>query len=144
MKNLVNYNEAYAEVIEVLNYIPLEDYKRIPEKYITFLKENSDENNTFTYNVALPFEKQEISDTAKNILAMIFRLFIITKEKKEELTIKDKKQEEKIIKNTEKFFKKNTIKQKENIQEQNEKALIEKRESIIKKIWNKIKSIIGK
>lgn len=92
-----NYEEAYAEVIEVLNYIPINEYKKIPKQYITFMEENCSETSSFVYNIALPFDKQNISDTAKNILGMIFRLFIIGESKKEELSNKDieiKKQEE--------------------------------------------------
>ena len=82
MTKIDNYEEAYAEVIEVLNYIPMNEYKKIPKKYIVFMEENCSENSSFTYNIALPFEKQNISDTAKNILGMIFRLFVIEQSKK--------------------------------------------------------------
>lgn len=86
MKKIENYSIAYAEVLEVLKYISLEDYNKISQKYITFLEENADENCLFEYNVALPFNKQNISEDAKNVLAMIFRLYIVddnknTKEK---------------------------------------------------------------
>lgn len=77
MKTMENYSIAYAEVLEVLKYISLEDYNKIPQKYITFLEENADENCLFEYNVALPFDKQNISGDAKNVLGMIFRLYII-------------------------------------------------------------------
>jgi len=33
MTKVNNYEEAYAEVIEVLNYIPMNEYKKIPKKY---------------------------------------------------------------------------------------------------------------
>lgn len=154
MKNLENYNEAYAEVIEVLNYIPLADYKKIPKNYITYMEENCDENCSFVYNIALPFEKQNISDTAKNILGMIFRLFIITQDKKDELNVKDKEvikkkaEEEKQIKyNPDNLFKRNNINTDyENIKEkaQENVALIEVNDSIFKKIWNKMKSLLKK
>ena len=84
MAKIDNYEEAYAEVIEVLNYIPMNEYKKIPKKYIIFMEENCSENSSFIYNIALPFEKQNISDTAKNILGMIFRLFVIEQSKKKE------------------------------------------------------------
>ena len=82
MRKIDNYEEAYAEVIEVLNYIPMNEYKKIPKKYIVFMEENSSENSSFVYNIALPFDKQNISNTAKNILGMLFRLFIINQSKK--------------------------------------------------------------
>jgi len=145
MKSLEKYDEAYAEVIEVLNYIPSADYKKIPKHYITFMEENCDENCSFVYNIALPFEKQNISDTAKDILGMIFRLFIIPQDKKEELNVKDKEIEKRIKYNPDNVFKRNTIhmdyeNQKEETQENT--ALIEVKDSIFKKIWSKIKKML--
>ncbi len=148
MARIDNYEEAYAEVIEVLNYIPMNEYKKIPKKYIVFMEENCSENSPFIYNIALPFDKQNISDTAKNILGMIFRLFIIGQSKKRELNNKEqdrKKQEEleKYIKyNPDNLFK--NKKETTHVIEEKEKeevALVEYKESIFKKILNKILSI---
>ena len=151
MTKIDNYEEAYAEVIEVLNYIPMNEYKKIPKKYIIFMEENCSENSSFIYNIALPFEKQNISDTAKNILGMIFRLFVIEQSKKKELNNKEqkkKKQEEleKYIKyNPDNLFKdkKETSKTIEETRSK-EVDLVGYNESLLKKIWNKIISILKK
>ena len=151
MTKIDNYEEAYAEVIEVLNYIPMNEYKKIPKKYIVFMEENCSENSSFTYNIALPFEKQNISDTGKNIIGMIFRLFFIEQSKKKELNNKEqekKKQEEleKYIKyNPDNLFKdkKETSKTIEETRSK-ELDLVEYNESLLKKIWNKIISILKK
>jgi len=148
MTKVNNYEEAYAEVIEVLNYIPMNEYKKIPKKYISFMEENCSENSPFIYNIALPFDKQNISDTAKNILGMIFRLFIIDQSKIEELNNKDqerKKQEEleKYIKySPDNLFK--IKKETSNVIEEKiteEVVLLKSKESKFKKILNKILSI---
>jgi len=143
-----NYEKAYAEVIEVLKYIPMNEYNKIPKKYITFMEENCSETCSFVYNIALPFEKQNISDEAKNILGMIFRLFIVEQSKKEKLSSKDKelKEQEELEKymkyNPDNLFKKdNTDKVLNNVQT---KSLTETRDSIFKKIWNKIKNLFKK
>ena len=47
MKNL-DYGIAYAEVLEVLKYVSLDDYNKIPTKYRTILEEKSAEKTTFT------------------------------------------------------------------------------------------------
>lgn len=149
MKKIESYEEAYAEVIEVLNYIPLNEYKKIPKQYITFMEENSSENSSFVYNIALPFEKQNISDTAKNILGMIFRVFIIKQQKKEELNVKDKeiqKNEEiekKMKYNPDNLFKNNNMnKEIKNSKEKND--FIEVKDSLFMKIWKKIKRLFKK
>ena len=95
MKTEEKYNTAYTEVMEVLKYISLEDYNKIPSQYIRFMEENADEECSFEYNIALPFEKQEISEEAKDVLAMLFRLFIIDEKEKERLSIQDAKEYEK-------------------------------------------------
>ena len=148
MTNINNYEKAYAEVIEVLNYIPVNEYEKIPKKYIVFMEENCSENTPFTYNIALPFNQQNISDTAKNILGMIFRLFIVEQSKKEKVSSKDKelKEQEELEKymkyNPDNLFKKdNTDKVLNNVQT---KSLTETRDSIFKKIWNKIKNLFKK
>ena len=146
MTKIDNYEEAYAEVIEVLNYIPMNEYKKIPKKYIVFMEENCSENSSFTYNIALPFEKQNISDTAKNILGMIFRLFVIEQSKKKELNKKKQEELEKYIKyNPDNLFKdkKETLKTIEETRSK-EVDLVGYNESLLKKIWNKIISIFKK
>ena len=78
----IDMGEAYAEVLEILNYVPEENYKKIPGNFITFMEENADENSSFVYNLALPFNKQNVNDDAKDILALIYRLFIANDDEK--------------------------------------------------------------
>ena len=73
-----NYSSAYSEVLEVLKYLPKEDYDKIPSKTIDLLEANCDENSDFVYNIALPFDKQNISKEAKSILALLYRTSWIT------------------------------------------------------------------
>lgn len=62
--------KACAEVLDILKYIPREDYDKISSDYINWLYQNAEETN-FTYNAALPFDKQPISEGAKQILSDI-------------------------------------------------------------------------
>lgn len=153
----LNYDKAYTEVIEVLNNVPIEDYNKIPKKFITYMEENCDQNQSFTYNIALPFEKQEISEEAKNILAMIYRLFWTTGEGKEELNkedtiiIKQKELEKREKYNPDNIFKNNS-KYKNDVSENSvdtKKIKIEENKSLVQiekqkwylKIFEKIKGI---
>ena len=148
MTKIDNYEDAYAEVIEVLNYIPMNEYKKIPKKYIEFMEENCSENSSFVYNIALPFDKQNISNTAKNILGMLFRLFIIDQTKKEELNNKEQKRRkqeelEKYIKyHPDNLFRnKNKLLQAIGEKATEQVALVECKESVLKRIVKKILSI---
>lgn len=69
------YGDVYNEVLEVLKYVPEQDYKKIPTNFIDFLESNRDEKNDFVYNLGLPLEKQNLSREAKTILAIICKLY---------------------------------------------------------------------
>ena len=145
MKNL-DYGIAYAEVLEVLKYIPQEDYNKIPKKYITFLEENSDENSTFTYNIAIPFKKQEISDDTKNILAMLYRLFWASDEDKKRFEYIDKQNIQKRKEINQKYSPENVFKNRNNsnINKEKNEIIIYKENNWIKKLFIKIRSLFKK
>ena len=73
LENIKNIQDrrAYSEVLEVLKYLPLEEYNKIPKEVIEFLRANYDEKSGFQYNLALPFEEQDLSHEAKRILRVI-------------------------------------------------------------------------
>lgn len=153
METTENYDKAYAEVIEILNYIPSEAYRKIPKTYIKYMEENSDENSSFVYNIALPFEKQNISEAAKDILGMIFRLFIISQEKKDEFNSKDKEdknneeREKRIKYNPDNLFKNRNIQECANKKSNNDQinSLIKiKKENFFTKFINIVKKIFKK
>ena len=85
-----DYAEAYSEVLEVLKYIDRNEYSKIPKSTIQLLESNCNENSNFTYNIALPFDKQNISNDAKLILAIIYRNCWISQEEKQEILDKQK------------------------------------------------------
>lgn len=85
-----DYGNAYSEVLDILKYIPKEDYDKIPRKTIQLLEANRNEKSEFTYNVALPFDKQDISKDAKVILAILYRNCWISEGEKIELSKKEK------------------------------------------------------
>ena len=73
MKN--EYGEAFYEVLEIIRYVPLEYYKKIPTSFINILNQNYNENCEFKYNLAVQFNQQNISKEAKAILAIICEKF---------------------------------------------------------------------
>ena len=85
-----DYANAYSEVLEVLKYIPKEDYDKIPKKTIKLLESNNNEKSQFSYNIANPFDKQGLSKEAKVILAIIYRNCWIKEEEKKQLRLKEK------------------------------------------------------
>lgn len=124
-----SYTNAYCEVLEVLKYIPKEDYDKVPTKMIQLMEANYDQTNQFTYNVAIPFDKQEISEEAKLILAVLYRNCWITEEEKRNLKekeIKDLREKQEKY-NPDKLFIKETEKIEQELEEHNELVVQEKK-----------------
>lgn len=77
-----SYAQAYAEVLEILKYIPKEEYNRIPKDKIEFYKENMDKSYNFSINPNIDLDKQNISLKANSILVDIYQEFFATEEQK--------------------------------------------------------------
>ena len=133
-----DYADAYSEVLEVLKYIPVEDYKKIPKKTIQLLEANSNEKSEFTYNIALPFDKQNISKDAKIILAILYKNCWITEEEKKELKEKEEEHRRAVEEAKRKQYNPDKIfenREKSIVQELEENHYIVERE---KKWYNKL------
>lgn len=71
MSNTSEY-VAYSEVYEILRNTPEELVKKIPQNLIKKIGENRNSNYQFIYNKDEALSKQNISDKAKAILAVLF------------------------------------------------------------------------
>lgn len=98
----IEYANAYNEVLEILKYIPREDYNKIPKKKIEFFKINASHNNTFKYNPTKTLSEQNVSKIAKGIIAILFRDYwateiqknkIIAKQNYDRMALEEKKRE---------------------------------------------------
>ena len=137
----IDYSKGYAEVLEIINAMPKKDYNRIPSKYIEYLEENADRSVNFQYNIAVPFDKQEISDEAKDVLAVIYRLFLADEENKKKLSEIDRE----LVQNF-KEINANKVKFEEQAkykQLTKTAIMVVKKQSLIKRIFNKVKKWFG-
>ena len=82
--------KAYTEVIEILKYVPKEDVEKISKDKLKFYQENMDIEYDFKIDVNKNFEEQELSKTAKIILAIIFRDYWATPKQREKILKKEK------------------------------------------------------
>ena len=46
----IKYANAYSEVLEILKYIPIEDYNKIPTNKIELFKTNANSDYSFNYD----------------------------------------------------------------------------------------------
>lgn len=108
-----NYALAYSEILEILRYVPQEDYDKIPKEKIEFYNKNANKNYIFNYDPDKTLEEQKVSDITKGIIILLFRDYWATDKQKEKIIAKQvydrKKLEEKkrAMYNPDDIFKKN-------------------------------------
>lgn len=94
MENIIisrkEYSIACKEVLEILKKIKQEDLEKIPNKEVEKLKENASNDYEFTYDLHKNIKMQNVSKTAKAILANFFIDYIASEEQKKEILNKQK------------------------------------------------------
>ena len=113
----IKYANAYSEVLEILKYIPIEDYDKIPKNRINLFKAYANKDYTFCYDITKTLEEQNVSKIARGIIAILFRDYwateiqkqkIIAKQNYDRQSLEEKKKEiynsDNLFKNNEKKF----------------------------------------
>lgn len=138
----LRYRNAFKEVDEILKYTDINLVNKIPKKFIDFLRANM--NNEYEFNVqeGLHLNKQNLSEEANNILALIYRDYWATDEEKEEFRKKDEEERKLNEEKLEHIFDR---KDNEQIEEEKNNQLIKiEHESFIKRLFSKIKRFFCK
>ena len=145
MENNV-YAKAYSEVLEIIKYIPKNEFLKIPKEKILFFETYKDKNYDFKIDPKISLEKQNISEEANAIIIILYRDYFATESQKIKLQeiLNHKKviqeQEKRERYNPNELFKNSVeIENKSNIVDQNTEMSIYK-----ESFWNKIKEYIMK
>ena len=107
------YANAYSEVLEILKYISKEDYEKIPNSKIELFETNHNKEYIFKYNPNKTLEEQNVSKTAKAIIAILFRDYWATEVQREKIITKQNndrqrfEEEKKLKYNSDNLFKNN-------------------------------------
>lgn len=146
----IEYANAYSEVLEILNYIPREDYNKISKDMIKLFRTNKNKEYNFSYDVNKTLTEQNVSKKAKTIIAILFRDYWATEQQREKILAKERydmeqwEKEKREKYNPNNIFKKfEKIEQNENIESNKISNLpVEvKKEKFYKKIINIIKKV---
>ena len=70
---MVTKAKALYQVKLVLDYLPEEEYKLIPQETIDYIEENFEYDENFTIDPKIPLEKQKIDDKAYDLLEKIVK-----------------------------------------------------------------------
>lgn len=71
--------------MEIIQYLPEDEYNKIPEDKIEFFKKNMDTNYEFTIDPGIDLSKQNISRKANAIIISIFLDYFATEKQKEKI-----------------------------------------------------------
>lgn len=141
------YGIAYSELLEILKYIPREDYNKIPKAKIELFETNADKDYVFNYNPNKSLEDQNVSNITKGIIILLYRDYWATEVQRNKIITKQnydrmKLEEEKKAKYNIDIFQKNNTYNQENSEkvDMNAVAIIEYKDSIFKRIIAKIKN----
>lgn len=138
---------AYKEVLEILKYIPEEDFNKIHNDTIEMFKTYSDKKYIFSYNPSKTLDEQNVSKRAKAIIGILFRDYWATPTQRKKIIEKQqyeryKLEEEKKLKyNYTNFLNNNNISE---IQLNKDLPISSKKENYFKKIFNNIKKLFFK
>lgn len=146
------YGIAMAETLHYLKGISQDDINKIPDKFITFLKNNASQNYECKFDYTRPLKELNLKNETRGLIAMIcLNYWCETEEQKnsfiEHLNKNEKKYQEELREeyNIDDIFKKKEFipkveKTTENI-DKNKLPVQAKRENIFKRVFTRIMKI---
>lgn len=148
----IKYANAYSEVLEILKYIPIEEYNKVPKSKIELFETNASNEYIFKYDPSKTLNQQDVSKIAKGIIAILFRDYwatevqrntIIAKQNYDRFKLEEKKREKY---NPDKIFINNNRNINiDSIEDKQEVALVEINDmKWYKKVWRFIKDFFRK
>lgn len=144
-----DYQEALAEVNEILKFSSIDLVKKIPYKFKKFIEDNMDNNYKVTLDLDKPLNEQQIKSETKNIMSLIYRDYICTDAEKEKI-IKHQKDtmERKEAEKAEKYNPDNLFKSKKKIEPietvETTDLIVQEKQNIIQKLWSFIRNKLFK
>ena len=66
-------NQALYQAKLILDYMPEEDYKKIPEEIIKYIYDNMEEDKNIVVNPDIPLEEQDIDEKTYDFLDKVIK-----------------------------------------------------------------------
>lgn len=142
---MIDCGKRLVEVEEILNYLPIDDYNKIPEEIINVIEDNKDKNYIWKFDETKKLKDQDIPNDTIAILSYLNMEYILNDEQKEFMNkvhrLNDIKSDADFIE-SKSIFEKNNVQNVESTKaDQIKTDMIKPKENIFVKIINKIKSI---
>ena len=148
------YSIAISETLHYLKGIDQDDINKIPNKFMSFLKENASNSYSCNFDYTKPLRELNLTKEAKGLIAMIcLNYWCETEEQKikfrNQLNVNEQAFQEELKRkyNVDDIFKKKDISNNEDIsfESVNNNLPVEvKNENIFKRLLNRLKKIFNK
>ncbi len=142
------YEEAFAEVDEILKLMPVEISSKIPTQFKQIISKNRAKDYRVQIREPLELDEKNFKTETIVILGLIYRDFLADPEEKEELQLKDIEELKRIEQEVKEqydineVFKKKKNKKENKVEEEYETSMtIYKEPNFMKKFFNLIKGI---
>jgi len=135
------YEEAFAEVDEILKLMPIDLLSKIPMQFRQLISENK--ANDYKIEIQEPLEKENFKEETIAILGLIYRDFLASPDEREELQLRDAEELKKIEEKIQKQYDVENIFEKRKSVAKTE-LTVYKEPGVIKKLFNLIKGIFKK
>lgn len=139
------YSIALAEVNHILKFSISDIRHKIPYKFRKFIVQNMDKTLEIHLDLSKPIDEQPISVEAKNLIALIYRDYLVSAEEKQSLIQQELSNKEKHEQNLKKLYNPDNIfKNKKITHSPSLQLTVVQEENFISKLFNYIKSLFKK
>lgn len=146
----IQYANAYTEVLEILKNISQEDYNKVPKEKINLFEHNANKEYIFDYDSTKTLEEQNVSKTARAIIAILFRDYWATDEQRNKIKAFQNNKRQQIEEENKRKYNTDIFKNRTNIANESQSGqaenmqLVEYKENIFKRIIGFFKKKFGK
>ena len=142
------YQEAFAEVAEILKIMPIDLLSKIPAQFRQIIIDNKAPN--YTIEIKEPLEEEKLKKETVVILGLIYRDFLASPEEREELQLKDSEELKRIEEEMKNQYDMDNVFKKRKLGSKLPKDVVAteltlyKEPGFLKKLFNVIKGIFKK
>lgn len=142
------YEEAFAEVDEILKIIPIDLLSKIPVQFRQVISENKAKN--YKVDIQEPLDEEKLKEETVVILGLIYRDFLASPEEREQLQAQDAEELRRIEEemqqqyDMENIFKKRKSGKSSQNDELSTDMVLYEEQGFLKKLFNLIKGLFNK
>lgn len=139
------YEEAFAEVDEILKIMPIDLLSKIPVQFRRIISENKAQN--YKVDIQEPLDEEKLKEETVVILGLIYRDFLASPEEREELQAQDAEELRKIEEEMQQKYDMENIFKKRKVSRNDEFStdlVLYEEQGFLKKLFNLIKGLFNK